>query len=119
MKVYVQVNEVGYIHNWSKKALAGYQEIECEETLASKMLLDCVRVINGVAQLDETKQAELIQAFNQPTDSDLMKQQNAALMMQLAEQNQIIEQLQQMNAQSAVSQAELDERLKNLEGVEA
>lgn len=119
MKIYVQVNEDGYIHNWSKKAIEGYQEIECEETLASKMLLDCVRVINGTAQLDETKQIELVQAFNRPTDSDLMKQQNASLMMQLAEQTQVIEQLQQMNAQSAISQAELDERLKNLEGVEA
>lgn len=117
--MHVQLNEEGYIHNWSKKPLEGYQEIECEETLAAKMLLDCVRVINGVAQLDEAKQAELVQAFNKPNDLDQMKQQNASLMMQLAEQTQVIEQLQQMNAQSAVSQAELDDRLSKLEGVEA
>lgn len=117
VQAFVKVTEGGYVSEWSTSRQIGFQQIETEESLISN--IDCVQVVDGVAILDEEKQAKIIQESQKPTDSDLLKQQNAALMMQLAEQNQVVEQLQQMNAQSAVAQAELDERLKNLEGVEA
>ncbi len=116
VQAYVKVTDSGYVTEWSLSEQEGFQQIETEKSLITNV--DCVQVVDGVAVLDEEKQAKIIQDTQKPTDFDLMKQQNAALMMQLAEQNHVTEQLKQMNAQSAFSQADLDERLKKLEGVE-
>ncbi|WP_088838927.1 hypothetical protein [Listeria sp. ILCC792] len=116
VQAYVKVTDGGYVTEWSLSRQDGFQQVETEEALISN--IDAVQVVGGVAILDKEKQAKVIQEAERPSDFDLMKQQNAALMMQLAEQSQVVEQLQQMNAQSALSQAELDERLKTVEGVE-
>lgn len=58
VKVFVKISANGYVNEWvAPKAEDGYVLIESDESLVTNN--DCVKVVNGVAVLDKTKQEEI------------------------------------------------------------
>ncbi|PNP87463.1 hypothetical protein BMT55_16195 [Listeria newyorkensis] len=57
-KAFVKIGEDSYVNEWvAPREDAGYILIEADESLVNN--LDCVKVVNGIATLDKTKQEEL------------------------------------------------------------
>lgn len=58
VKAFVRIGADGYINEWvAPKAEDGYLLIESDESLVTNN--DCVKVVDGVAVLDKTKQEEI------------------------------------------------------------
>ncbi|MBC1420078.1 hypothetical protein [Listeria fleischmannii] len=57
VQAFVKVTDDGYVTEWSLSRQIGFQQIETEESLISN--IDCVQVVDGVAILDEEKQAKV------------------------------------------------------------
>ncbi|KGL45391.1 hypothetical protein EP56_07490 [Listeriaceae bacterium FSL A5-0209] len=58
VKAFVKIGEDGYVNEWvAPREDAGYILIESDESLVTN--IDCVKVVNGVATLDKSKQEEL------------------------------------------------------------
>lgn len=83
VQAFVKVTDGGYVTEWSMSRQIGFQQIEADESLISN--IDCVQVVDGVAILDEEKQAKIIQENQKPTDLVQIEQENADLALQLAE----------------------------------
>lgn len=76
MKAYVEVRN-GYVDSWSTMPLENYQEIEADESIIG--LLECVRIENGVAVVDEEKRKQLVEELSAPTEIERLKQENEEL----------------------------------------
>ncbi|WP_149022063.1 hypothetical protein [Listeria fleischmannii] len=116
--MYVQLDEAKYVTAWSHVPQASFIEVECDEKLASQCLLDCVQVKEGKAVVDSKRQAELVEAFSQPSVLEQVQKQLSLLVRDAAQQASRIEQLQEISAKSAQTQAYLAAQVAKLEGGE-
>lgn len=98
--------ENGYINSWSLLPTEGHEEIEPNHELFG--LLDCVKVVDGKAVLDEQKQKELIDANQIPSDVDqlfyLLAQSTYQQMMQAQEMQSFQQQLAEITYAFMIAQ---------------
>ncbi|GEB30168.1 Uncharacterised protein [Enterococcus casseliflavus] len=98
--------ENGYINSWSLLPADNHEEIEPNHELFG--LLDCVKVIDGKAVLDEQKQKELIDANQIPSDVDqlfyLLAQSTYQQMMQAQEMQSLQQQLAEITYAFMIAQ---------------
>ncbi|HHQ0349296.1 TPA: hypothetical protein ACSKJX_000504 [Listeria innocua] len=102
MKSFVTVNSDGYIDMWSNQKLEGFAEVETSES--NMNLINVCKVENGKVILDEKRQQEIIANQRaEKTELELLKQENADMMLYVAEVEQ---KTQQDNADLLLSLAE-------------
>lgn len=102
MKSFVTVNSDGYIDMWSNRKLEGFIEVETSENDIN--LINVCKIENGKVVLDEKRQQEIIASQRaEKTELELLKQENADMMLYVAEVEQ---KTQQDNADLLLSLAE-------------
>ncbi|EPB7466456.1 hypothetical protein IBB45_13140 [Listeria innocua] len=102
MKSFVTVNNDGYIDMWSNQNVEGFIEVETSENDVN--LINVCKVENGKVILDEKRQQEIIASQRaEKTELELLKQENADMMLYVAEVEQ---KTQQDNADLLLSLAE-------------
>ncbi|HCJ4262294.1 TPA: hypothetical protein NR443_000369 [Listeria innocua] len=102
MKSFVTVNSDGYIDMWSNHKLEGFIEVETAEN--NMNLINVCKIENGKVVLDEQRQQEIIASQRaEKTELELLKQENADMMLYVAEVEQ---KTQQDNADLLLSLAE-------------
>ncbi|HBM3884981.1 TPA: hypothetical protein LWJ46_001050 [Listeria innocua] len=102
MKSFVTVNSDGYIDMWSNHKLEGFIEVETAEN--NMNLINVCKIENGKVVLDEKRQQEIIASQRaEKTELELLKQENADMMIYVAEVEQ---KTQQDNADLLLSLAE-------------
>lgn len=105
----------GYINGWYDEEIFSSQKIQAEEELVG--ILDCIKVENGIAVLDEEKQKELISSADQPTDIEQLQAglaQASFLVMQSTKQ---IEELTKQNAAMGFKIMQLEQNQNTESGV--
>ncbi|HBM4122817.1 TPA: hypothetical protein LWK67_002526 [Listeria innocua] len=102
MKSFVTVNSDGYIDMWSNQNVEGFIEVETSEN--NMNLINVCKIENGKVVLDEKRQQEIIASQRaEKTELELLKQENADMMLYVAEVEQ---KTQQDNADLLLSLAE-------------
>ncbi|WP_267649113.1 hypothetical protein [Listeria innocua] len=102
MKSFVTVNSDGYIDMWSNHKLEGFIEVETAEN--NMNLINVCKIENSKVVLDEKRQQEIIASQRaEKTELELLKQENADMMLYVAEVEQ---KTQQDNADLLLSLAE-------------
>ncbi|WP_271005391.1 hypothetical protein [Listeria seeligeri] len=102
MKSFVTVNSNGYIDMWSNRKLEGFIEVETSENDIN--LINVCKIQSGKVVLDEKRQQEIIASQRaEKTELELLKQENADMMLYVAEVEQ---KTQQDNADLLLSLAE-------------
>ncbi|EIR6844827.1 TPA: hypothetical protein ACSLA0_002087 [Listeria innocua] len=102
MKSFVTVNSDGYIDMWSNRKLEGFIEVETSENDIN--LINVCKIQSGKVVLDEKRQQEIIASQRaEKTELELLKQENADMMLYVAEVEQ---KTQQDNADLLLSLAE-------------
>ncbi|EAF5658814.1 hypothetical protein [Listeria innocua] len=102
MKSFVTVNKDGYIDMWSNQKVEGFIEVETAEN--NMNLINVCKIENGKVVLDEKRQQEIIASQRaEKTELELLKQENADMMIYVAEVEQ---KTQQDNADLLLSLAE-------------
>lgn len=102
MKSFVTVNSDGYIDMWSNRKLEGFIEVETSENDIN--LINVCKIQSGKVVLDEKRQQEIIASQRtEKTELELLKQENADMMLYVAEVEQ---KTQQDNANLLLSLAE-------------
>ncbi|HHQ0858437.1 TPA: hypothetical protein ACSK8Q_000481 [Listeria innocua] len=102
MKSFVTVNNDGYIDMWSSQKVEGFIEVETSENDIN--LINVCKIENGKVVLDEKRQQEIIASQRaEKTELELLKQENADMMLYVAEVEQ---KTQQDNANLLLSLAE-------------
>ncbi|MBC1478013.1 hypothetical protein HB892_09725 [Listeria welshimeri] len=102
MKSFVTVNSDGYIDMFSNRKLEGFIEVETSENDIN--LINVCKIENGKVVLDEKRQQEIIASQRaEKTELELLKQENADMMLYVAEVEQ---KTQQDNADLLLSLAE-------------
>ncbi|EQC0708840.1 hypothetical protein ACY2DP_002042 [Listeria innocua] len=102
MKSFVTVNSDGYIDMWSNQNVEGFIEVETSENDVN--LINVCKIENGKVVLDEKRQQEIIASQRaEKTELELLKQENADMMLYVAEVEQ---KTQQDNADLLLSLAE-------------
>ncbi|HHQ0867260.1 TPA: hypothetical protein ACSK7Q_000705 [Listeria innocua] len=102
MKSFVTVNSDGYIDMWSNRKLEGFIEVETSENDIN--LINVCKMENGKVVLDEKRQQGIIASQRaEKTELELLKQENADMMLYVAEVEQ---KTQQDNADLLLSLAE-------------
>ncbi|MBE9387829.1 hypothetical protein [Vagococcus salmoninarum] len=77
MKMYAQVGFDDYIISWSYEESENHNQIKTEKNLIG--ILECVKVVDGIAVLDKGKQQELINAPEVLTEMEQLQQENIIL----------------------------------------
>lgn len=81
---YVLIDDKGYIETWSEINFNNSEEIQSDRSLFGK--LGCVKVMNGVADLDLEKEKELINQENEVISFEQLVKENQQL-----KDNQVIQ----------------------------
>ena len=86
MKEYYVLVSDGYIVSWSEIFNPDFQKIVASESLANKY--DCVKVVDGIAVLDEEKSKEIDFENKIPSEKDIIMEAISDLAENLSVQNE-------------------------------
>ncbi|EUJ22997.1 hypothetical protein PGRAN_11398 [Listeria grandensis FSL F6-0971] len=96
---YVTYNKTGFIDNWTTEKIDGFLPIQSEPALFT--VLNCVRVVDGIAVMDQSQLEREKEAYWQtpPSDLEVVQQENAHLLLYSAELEAVIQQSQREDAE--------------------
>ncbi|PNP90613.1 hypothetical protein BMT55_11575 [Listeria newyorkensis] len=103
---YVTLNKDGFIDNWTTEKIQGFQMIQSDAVLFT--VLNCVKVLDGIAVIDEAQLEKETTAYwnTPPSDLDVIQQENANLLLYSAELEAMIQESQQHDADMLLVLAE-------------
>lgn len=105
----------GYINGWYDDKVLTSKKVQTKEELVG--ILDCIKVENGIAVLDEEKQKELISSADQPTDIEQLQAGLAQASFQVMQSTKQIEELNKQNAAMGFKIMQLEQNQNTESGV--